>query len=285
MNSGLIQIDSNTRISALLKAKPEVIEALVSINPHFSKLRNPVLRKLLAGRVNISDACRIAGCQVSSFMTKMEELGFVISEKEATANRRDCSIVEPETFKDSEVLEIDVRPILRSGGDPLKLILGKSASLKEGESFKLINSFEPVPLIAVLGRKGFSHYTEHAEPDLYLTWFLLNVREAPGDMAVKSDQSEQAADRMVSDDSESDFNAAVEQYGDKLVRLDVRELPMPAPMLAILTELDTLPPGNALLVKHKKLPVYLLPELEERGFSYLTQATEDDMLDLIIFRK
>jgi hypothetical protein len=37
-------------------------------------------------------------------------------------------------------------------------------------------------------------------------------------------------------------------------------------MVTILNELEALPQGHALYVHHKKMPQYLLPELEERRF-------------------
>ena len=41
-------IDRNTKISQILKEKPEAIEAIAAINRHFKKLENPFLRKMLA---------------------------------------------------------------------------------------------------------------------------------------------------------------------------------------------------------------------------------------------
>ncbi|MDX5436888.1 MAG: DUF1858 domain-containing protein, partial [Pontibacter sp.] len=56
-----MEIAANTKISAILKANPDAIEAIAAINRHFEKLRNPLLRKILASRVTIADAARIGG--------------------------------------------------------------------------------------------------------------------------------------------------------------------------------------------------------------------------------
>lgn len=53
-----------------------------------------------------------------------------------------------------------------------------------------------------------------------------------------------------------------------MVTVDVRELSMPMPMMMILGKLDDLPEGHALFAHHKRIPVFLLPELEERGFEH-----------------
>lgn len=53
------------------------MEAIISISANFEKLRNSLLRRLLAGRTSISMACRIAECEVVDFFEKMKPLGFV----------------------------------------------------------------------------------------------------------------------------------------------------------------------------------------------------------------
>jgi len=59
---------------------------------------------------------------------------------------------------------------------------------------------------------------------------------------------------------------------------------MPKPMWAILEALERLPGGQALFVAHKKIPLYLLPELRERGFAYRIREIEDQHVQLLIFK-
>ena len=46
----MITINANTKIASLLKEHPDALETIISISPKFTKLRNPVLRKVIAGR-------------------------------------------------------------------------------------------------------------------------------------------------------------------------------------------------------------------------------------------
>ena len=71
-----MKIDQYTKISQLINANPAVIEAIASINRHFEKLRNPILRKILASRVTIADAAKIGGTTVQQFYEKLGPLGF-----------------------------------------------------------------------------------------------------------------------------------------------------------------------------------------------------------------
>jgi hypothetical protein len=52
-------INSQTKIAALLKHNPDALEAIVPLSPDFKKLRNPVLRKLMAGRTSIAMASKM----------------------------------------------------------------------------------------------------------------------------------------------------------------------------------------------------------------------------------
>ncbi|MBK7558869.1 MAG: DUF1858 domain-containing protein [Chitinophagaceae bacterium] len=63
----MITINANTKIASLIRLHPDALETIVSISPKFTKLRNPILRKVIAGRTSISMASRIGGCSVEDF--------------------------------------------------------------------------------------------------------------------------------------------------------------------------------------------------------------------------
>lgn len=54
-------------------------------------------------------------------------------------------------------VDLDVRPILKSGGEPFQKIMETVALLAPGQGLRLLAPFKPVPLFGVLGSKGFSH--------------------------------------------------------------------------------------------------------------------------------
>lgn len=59
---------------------------------------------------------------------------------------------------------------------------------------------------------------------------------------------------------------------------------MPLPMLTILEALENLPEDKALFVYHKRIPVFLLPELAERKFDYRIKEISDGEVHLLIFK-
>ncbi|MHB1179334.1 MAG: DUF2249 domain-containing protein [Daejeonella sp.] len=274
----MMVITEETKISALIKANPLVIDTLSALNPHFGKLKNPILRNLLAGRVSISDACRIGGCEIKEFLNKMAEIGFEINQPVQpfiTKTSIGPAANSLEFTKNLKVIELDVRPLLALKQDPLKSILNSISSLNQDECLKIINTFEPVPLISMLSKKGFGYHTERPDPETVITWF---VRTAIG----KTDLETVPEDPIICSTDE-EFERTVKSFSpDKLHTIDVRELEMPLPMISILEHLKKMQPDEALFVYHKKVPVFLLPELQERGFKYFIQDTADNKVNMLI---
>lgn len=257
-------INENTRISALIRENPSSIEAIASLSRHFEKLRNPVLRKLLAHRVTIGEAARIGKCSTDDFFSKLEPLGFV-REKKNEPSPRLVYCAKPE-LRNRQVVELDVRPLLAAGTDPFSRIMEVISTLKKDEVLALINTFEPLPLIRVMERKGYCASVERSN-DAVITYFD-RVNLASG----KHDQQ----------DGPNDLEGLYKRYSGKIRSIDVRNLEMPKPMMVILGELDALPAGYALFVHHKKVPQFLLPELAERGLTWSIDERGPQDVKLII---
>lgn len=72
---------------------------------------------------------------------------------------------------------LDVRPILASGGEPMSTILDTAATVHKGDVLVLDAPFNPVPLRALLGGKGFEAHTTELAPG---HWRLYFRRRAAG---------------------------------------------------------------------------------------------------------
>lgn len=272
-----MNISATTKISALIKANPGSIEAIVAINKHFEKLRNPILRKILASRVTIADAAEIGGCSINDFFEKLIPLGFVVaSDLSISANTQPTAKVRPafmQKINTGNTITLDVRADLASGKDPFQRIMDTLSSLPQDKFLLIINTFEPVPLINVLKRKGFEYYTKEFQKDLFHTYFR-NIQEQ------KTDKIDVAA----VPDFNFEFEKMLNVFSGKMKTIDVRHLEMPLPMVTILQELEMLHEGQALFVQHKKIPQFLLPELEEKNFSWLIREEGEGDVKLLIFR-
>lgn len=266
-------IDANTKIGAILKQCPAALDVIVSISPKFEKLRNPILRKLIAGRASIAMASKMGGCQIDDFFNKLEPLGFVAS-KEKIIEEKENRTGLPDYLKNispENIIKLDVRPVIDTGKDPLSLIQEKIKSLLPGQVLQLINSFEPVPLIFLLKKQGFEASTETISDNLVHTYFY----KTEGAGQVETFDKEY---------SSSGWDELMNRYKEKLQVIDVRQMEMPLPMLTILEALEKLPSDKALFVYHKRIPVFLLPELRERKLDYRIKEISEGEVHLLIFR-
>jgi uncharacterized protein (DUF2249 family) len=268
----MMTINANTKIAAIIKQHPDALETIVSISPRFEKLRNPVLRKLMAGRASISMASKIGGCSLNTFFEKLKSLGFEIDALTMPPAEEKKEVPDfIKLLKEDQVFELDVRPVIASGKDPLSIITRKVKTIKAGQVLKIINIFEPVPLIKLLEKQGFAVYTDVINENLVETYFYKQT--------IAPDNSLEPNTISITGWEES-----LQKFHGKLQTIDVRHLEMPKPMLNILEALDKLPDDNALFIFHKRIPVFLLPELAERKFDYRIKEISDGEVHLLIFK-
>ena len=167
--------------------------------------------------------------------------------------------------------ERDVRPVMERGDDPLNSILAKIKSFGVGRVLKIVNSFEPAPLMLLLKKQGFESYAEAVADNLVYTYFYR-----------KSDIKFEETAGKVNDSA--GWDELIQKFAGKLQVTDVRELEMPLPMLTILEALKHLPIDEALFVYHKRIPVFLLPELSERKLDYRIKEINQGEVHLLIFK-
>jgi uncharacterized protein (DUF2249 family) len=265
-------VSKDTKISEILREKPEAIEAIAQINRHFKKLQNPFLRKMLAPRVNVAAAAQVGNATINDLLKVLEQIGFEV-EYENNIEDTNNNTIDTDMER-TNIVDLDVRPILDSGVDPFNVIMDGLKTLKDGETLKIINTFEPIPLLNIIKKKGYEYESDRPEDGIVHTFIKKNEAEAV---------AEEAAPTV--NDRDLSYEDLERKYEGKLSEIDVRDLEMPMPMVTILEAIETLEEGHALYVHHKRLPQYLLPELKEREFDYKTQEVDADNMKLIIFRK
>ncbi|HYK56545.1 MAG TPA: DUF2249 domain-containing protein [Flavisolibacter sp.] len=264
-------INANTKIAALLKQNAKALDAIVSISPRFEKLRNPLLRKIMAGRTSLAAASKFGGCTIEDFYQKLEPLGFEIDRQTKTIEQAKPLPHFITSLTKEQLVDLDVRPVLAAGNDPLNIIMQKVKTIERGQVLRIINTFEPTPLIQMLEKKGFETYVDVINTDHIETYFHKTAQSK----APTSAKPETAG---------SDWEQIEKRFEEKMQKIDVRGLEMPKPMLTILEALDRLPHDAALYVYHKRIPVFLLPELAQKGFEYRIKEISDGEVRLLIFK-
>lgn len=151
---------------------------------------------------------------------------------------------------DTEV-RLDVRPLLAAGQEPFGVIMKAAEQVAPGGTLVLDAPFDPVPLRRLLGSKGFTPEMEQLGENHFRVRFRRQGTPKSASPAVVTDS----------------VGASIWREADG-VHIDVRNLAPPNPMMAILRLIDQPDCGDAVLVHHDREPVFLFPELDQRGWNW-----------------
>ncbi|WP_018236964.1 DUF2249 domain-containing protein [Ensifer sp. BR816] len=144
--------------------------------------------------------------------------------------------------------ELDVRPILRSGGEPFRAIMEAVNGLKPGQAFRLFAPFRPQPLFKVMEGRGFAHEAQEIEGGDWEVLFTPRQTGAPVEASADADD--------------------LSVWSDPVEHLDLTELDPPEPMVRILAAAERLRPGDVLFALLSREPIFLFPELAKRGHQW-----------------
>jgi uncharacterized protein (DUF2249 family) len=263
----MITADSN--LGRLLDEHPGLVEFLAGYHEHFARLRSRVLRRVMAPRVTVAQAARVAGVPAADLVAALRGAIGAETAPDDTASGDDELPARPPALDRLAVVELDVRDDIRRGAEPLKRIVAAAKALAPGATLAIRAPFEPVPLYGVLGERGLAHWTERLADADWRIWFYRCDAEVPATpgaaAATGARESARAGD------------------GDPAV-LDVRGLEPPLPMVRVLERLDTLPPGGVLRVLHERRPMFLYPQLDHRGFMHGTVELGPGLVQIVIRR-
>jgi uncharacterized protein (DUF2249 family) len=273
-----VVIGPGERVAKVLARDERLVEVFAAASPAFARLRSPAMRRVMARLVTVEQAARIAGVApqrlVDDLNRALEDRGDTpaIPPIEDTRAVKTMQTTETElppalaATPPERIHDLDVRDDLRGGREPFGRIMEARRALPPGGVLRLRAIFEPVPLYAVMAKQGLDHWTERLADDDWRVWFYGGEQE--------TGSQEVSAPTVVSDAS---AEAGV-------VVLDVRGLEPPEPMVRTLEALAALPPGATLVQVNRRVPRFLLPELEARGFRHEVREQGDDLVRVFIRR-
>lgn len=269
-------ITKEMKVSHVLQQYPDVLDVFIKVSPHFSKLKNKILRKALAGRVTVEQAAKIGGVDLYNLLFELNNaINRLPDNFEEMMNRpkqEELGTDKPEfliNVESKKIKELDVRPIIDEGKDPLSTIMNFVKNIADDEIFLLINSFEPIPLYTVLGNKGFKHFTEKVDNTFKVYFYKTGKEEI-----VKEDKAAQ----------DNTFKINLSDYKN-VIEINVRELPPPEPMMKVFETLPKVDENTLLLVHHHREPLMLYPKLEERGYRAQSNKIDENYYKVFIVKK
>lgn len=147
-------------------------------------------------------------------------------------------------------VELDVRPILRAGGEPFEKIMEAVNVLKPDEGLKLFATFKPTPLLHVLGSKGYTHEAKELPGGEWEVLFSPSGAPAKNEAIVSKAANDGAP------------------WPEPSQHMDNRDLDPPEPLVRILATTESMAPGEVLSALLCREPLFLFPELAKRGHSW-----------------
>jgi uncharacterized protein (DUF2249 family) len=160
----------------------------------------------------------------------------------------------------NSIITLDVREDIRNGREPFTKIMQAVDLLTPDQGLLLTAPFEPVPLLHVLARRGFTHRIEKGAGD---EWQILFTRAGASAQSKPVRQNPGACGCSCSPGQPA-----------TVIELDARGLEPPQPLVAILEALASLPQNAELRAQTDRRPLHLYAQLEERGFTGQTEETE-----------
>ena len=159
-----MEITMETKISDLLNSRPDMKDILITINPKFKKLNNPVLRRTLAKLASVKQAAVVGGMDA---LDLLNQLRVAVGQEPvksggATQAKREEEGV-PEWVSQKAKAAFDGNAMLDREENPLAEITKAMRQLEEGDIVTLTVDFKPEPLIDEFLKKGYKVYTEETE--------------------------------------------------------------------------------------------------------------------------
>ncbi|MGH7648329.1 MAG: DUF2249 domain-containing protein [Gemmatimonadaceae bacterium] len=259
------------RLSDVLARDESLIEVFVRHAPHFAKLRNRAMRRVMARLVTVEQAARTASVSTEQLVHDLNDalgINTAAPTRSRTADQTPLAGDAARHPTARRVVGLDVRDDLRSGREPFSRIMAAVAELPTDAVLQLRTMFEPAPLYAVLGKRGLAHEACADAADDWRIWFW----RAEGATASAEAGPNRVAPAQAPADSPST------QW------LDVRGLTPPEPLVRTLAALELLPGGHTLVHLNNRVPQFLLPMLAERGFAYETDENRDGAVHVRIWR-
>lgn len=262
-------IESDWKISRVLDTYPELLDTLTGISPAFSRLRNPLMRKVQSRLVTVEQAARIAELDPGALVRELNvAAGFDVPTAHVASGEpcRNCG-EEPEWVGSAQVdAELDAQAMLDRGLEPFNAISEAARRVPEGAILRVLVGFEPVPLYDALGKLGFDHWSVQLDANRWQAdFYRTTTMTAPG-----------PEPPAVPEWEPENFDAEL--------TIDVSELVPPEPMVKILTAMEDLPAGQTLRVHHVRRPVHLYPQLDAHGYRHVTRELGPQQVELLIHK-
>jgi hypothetical protein len=175
-------ITGATRLSKALELHPDVLEYIVSLNPHdFSRLHNPLMRKLMAGRITLARVAAMTHTNTAHLLEHIAEIsGATVEHTTTDVSLPQTSSERPawlEGVSASDVRTVNLLPLdERLDADPMLNVNAAIRQLEPGAVLLIEHRWEPQPFYDVWAKMpGLAWFSERLEADRWRIWVHRHV--------------------------------------------------------------------------------------------------------------
>ena len=173
-----MKINGNTKVSKVIKENKEAIEVIASLNSHFTKLRNPILRRLLAPRFTLEELATDGKCETQFLLDELNKIGFETESKNDLVEVSKQLIyftAKLEFTEDKIVKSLDLIPILAKSEESLFDVIEKALkNLRPNEVLDTQLDLNPIFLTKLFQKIGYKALTVFIEGNYHI-YFKVDI--------------------------------------------------------------------------------------------------------------
>jgi len=149
------EIKMDTTVAELLNDYKGMKDILISINPKFKKLNNPILRRTLAKLATVKQAAIIGGMDAYELLNKLR---VAVGQEPIQADEKEQIVIDetkPTWAEKEPIAVLNANELLDKGKNPLAEAHQLLRKLKGDEFIKIVSDFRPEPLIEEFEKQGY----------------------------------------------------------------------------------------------------------------------------------
>jgi|SRR5579883_1754088 hypothetical protein len=166
-----------TRLSNALALGPQVLDYIVSLNPHeFERLRNPYMRRLMSPRITLERVAAMVHMPVDELLEHVGALtGSPVAHSEAQAALPHSPRVAPTWVRAADPASVRVVDLLQHDVkldlDPMTAVMPVVKGLPPGGVCLIKHRWEPQPFYDVWSKMGsLEWFAEQVRADEWHVW-------------------------------------------------------------------------------------------------------------------
>jgi Domain of unknown function (DUF1858)/Uncharacterized conserved protein (DUF2249) len=166
-------ISATTKLSKALELHPDVLEYIISLDPHdFDRLRNPVMRKLMSPRISLGRIATMTGMNVNALLEQIAILSGAKVEPSTDEILNTPSSSERPAWVTDTTRTVNLLPMDELlTEDPMPPVMLEVKKLKPGEVLLIRHKWEPQPFYDIWAKMpGLEWFAESVSADEWQIW-------------------------------------------------------------------------------------------------------------------